>query len=275
MKSLLIGVALILVTNAVVLGGVAYNRSGEPESTLRLTERELRIRNWSWPENENSSIDLYLDWRVATADRCGNYSGSGYSDRLRLDAEALRRFGFDVSGDLGSEEVRRRLDNQPSRMAWFVLEQDGPAYQKALEHAIQWRDQTQAEATADAKEHSVLESARTCLEEEQRSASRLFVVDLAPDKEGLRARYPDRRMYAIVRGSLNVHVVDWPGPRYVAARIHKIDVDAIRVPHTYRKIVEPLVEPRTHSRNPGPRYVTTVSFGQRLEPWIVELALLE
>jgi hypothetical protein len=104
----------------------------------------------------------------------------------------------------------------------------------------------------------------------RRSASRLFVVDVAP-----RARYPDRRMYAIVRGSLEVFVADGLGPRHVVARIHKIDVDAIRVPHAHREIVEPFVEPGAYSQNGEPRYVATVNFGQRLEPWIADLARLE
>ncbi len=124
-RALVVGAVLILATNAVVLGGVAYNRHGDAESTLRLTERELRIHYWSWPENDNSSVDLHLDRRVPKVDGCDIYPGSGYGKPLGLDAEALRRFGFDVSGDLESEDVRRRLDNQPSKVAWFVLRTGG------------------------------------------------------------------------------------------------------------------------------------------------------
>ena len=39
--TLIAGLGLILGVNAIVLGGVAYNRSGEPESLLQLSEREL------------------------------------------------------------------------------------------------------------------------------------------------------------------------------------------------------------------------------------------
>ena len=35
------GLALIAVVNGIAISGVAYNRSGEPESKLRLSEREL------------------------------------------------------------------------------------------------------------------------------------------------------------------------------------------------------------------------------------------
>ncbi|MFL6653087.1 MAG: DUF4824 family protein, partial [Sulfurifustaceae bacterium] len=46
-RTLLAGIALIAATNAVALVGVAYNRSGEPSSVLKLTERELALP-YSW-----------------------------------------------------------------------------------------------------------------------------------------------------------------------------------------------------------------------------------
>ena len=59
------GLALITGVNAIALGGVAYNRSGEAESTLRLSERELRAPyKWSGSK-ENSGLALHLDWRTS------------------------------------------------------------------------------------------------------------------------------------------------------------------------------------------------------------------
>ncbi|WP_380606751.1 DUF4824 family protein [Steroidobacter flavus] len=279
MRALLVGVALIVVTNAVVLGGVAYNRRGEPESSLRLTERELQMRNWGWAENENSSIDLYLRWRVSETDTLDKdyYYGGAYRRNFELDAQKLRRFGFDVSGDLESEEVRRRLQFQPAKMAWVVLEQDGPAYQKVLARAIQGRDVAEVAAAANAHADSKdrLEYASNNLENEQRRESRLFVVQIAAEEAGLRALYPDRRMYAIVRGAIKLSVEGDAGRRHLSAYIDGIDVDAIRVPHTYREIVEPFAQPREHNGCCDPRYMATVNFGQRLEPWIAELALMK
>lgn len=42
--TLIAGIALIALSNAVALIGVAYNRSGEPESELRLSSASLRRR---------------------------------------------------------------------------------------------------------------------------------------------------------------------------------------------------------------------------------------
>src|SRR5690606_5713465 len=50
---LLAGLALILLSNAVALGGAWYNRQGEAESRLQLSEREL-WRSHDGPRRENS-----------------------------------------------------------------------------------------------------------------------------------------------------------------------------------------------------------------------------
>ena len=42
-KILIAGLAIIIATNVVALAGVAYNRSGNPEAQIELTERELAM----------------------------------------------------------------------------------------------------------------------------------------------------------------------------------------------------------------------------------------
>jgi len=56
--TLIIGIALMALTNAVALIGVAYNRSGEPESELRLTQRELAAPYWRGIDRESGGIEL-------------------------------------------------------------------------------------------------------------------------------------------------------------------------------------------------------------------------
>jgi hypothetical protein len=60
---LLAGLALILLSNAVALGGAWYNRQGEAKSRLLLSEREL-WRSHDGPRRENSGLSLNLDWRT-------------------------------------------------------------------------------------------------------------------------------------------------------------------------------------------------------------------
>lgn len=277
-RALLVGVALIVATNAVVLGGVAYNRSGTPDSTLQLTERELQIRTWSWPENENSSIDVDLRWRVPEIEQADRYGGSWYGTLPWLKAERLQELGFEVSGDLESDEVRERLRRQSSRRAWFVLEHDGPAYARQLDSVTRRvaREEALAQTNAGKEEFQYrLKAAHDDYRAEQHSQSRLFVIDSAPEEAGLRARYPDRRKYLIVPGSIDLAVTGEPGPRRLIGYIDQIDVSTIRVPHTYRALVEPFTE-RTVTADPRePRFEATVHFGRRFEPWIAALKLLQ
>jgi hypothetical protein len=275
---LLVGLALIVLTNAVVLAGVAYNRSGEPESVLRLTERELRLYNWNWPANENSSIDVHLSWRVARAESDGDDIYGGWQGALSwLKPAQLAELGFDVVGDLESEAGAEHVRKQPSRRAWVVLEQDGPAYQASIERARQRFERATALASANAGDNEFQERLnieRAALEREEARETRLFVVDVGRDENALRAQYPDRQRYAIVNGRLSLMIEGKPGRSRLTAQVTQLDVDEIRVPHMYRELVEPLVQ-STYTSDRAPRFAATVNFGRRFEPWIVDLSLLD
>ncbi len=276
-RALLAGVALIVLTNAVVLAGVAYNRSGEPESVLKLTERELRVRNWSWPENENSSIDVHLTWRVARFVSADEEYPTWYQGLVWLEPSQLADLGFEVPSDLESEEGRQRAQRQPSRRAWVVLEYDGPAYQAELEHAREELARAEELAAAnpgDREFETRLSTARHAMDREEKFETRLFVVDVGRDEAALRAKYPDRQQYAIVNGRLRAIVDHRSGRRRMIVGVDDLDVDAIRVPHTYRALVEPIAQFRQGYYEREPRFSATVKFGRRFEPWIEDLALL-
>lgn len=277
-RALLIGVALIVVTNAVVLAGVAYNRSGEPEAVLRLTERELRLSYWSWPENENSSIDLQLSWRVARTQH--EPIGYMYGGLDWLQPAQLQELGFDVSGDMQSSEDAQRVSRQPSRSVWVALEYDGPAYQASLEQARAALERATALAEANAGEEEFkerLKAAQAELEREKRTDSRLFIVDVGLDPDALRARHPNRQQYVMVRGRLRISILGPEGQQRPVAHVYDLDVDAIRVPYDYRDIVEPLTrtDDATYYDRREPRFQATVNFGRRFEPWIVDVQSLQ
>jgi hypothetical protein len=274
-RALLLAVALIVVTNAVVLAGVAYNRSGDPEAVLKLTERELRFHSWMWPENENSSIDVHLNWRVASRDT-DEQGYDWYRGLHWLQPAQLRELGFDVVEDVESEEGQERVRRQPSRRAWLVLELDGSAYQTELARARQRAERaaTLAQTNAgDSEFQDRLNAARSEVVREETSETRLFVIDAGRDAAVLRKRYPDRHRYAIVNGHLDVAVEGPPKRQRMIAHITEIDVGAIRVPHPYRAIVQPLIPGDYPDREP--RFAATVNFGQRFEPWIVDLVSLQ
>jgi hypothetical protein len=271
--ALLVGLALIAVTNAIALAGVAYNRSGEPDSALTLTERELQVVNWSWPDNDNSSIDLRLQWRVKetyTQDHdYGHWSDDWLSD------EQLRSLGFDTSLPAETYDGFDRHPRDPSKTVFFALEYDGPAYQEALKERrrrVEYLTELAARNADDPEFEERLKGVRRALANEEESASRLFVVDASLDEDELRKRYPDRAHYAILRGRLNTYVAGEKGKRRIAAGPPELDIEQIRVPHSFRTLIEPLRDRTRYTYNEGPpRFSATVNVGRRLEPWIVTM----
>jgi Domain of unknown function (DUF4824) len=264
--TLIAAATLVLVSNAIALGGVAYNRSGGPESVLQLTEREVPIQFWSWPDNENSAVHLQLFWRVS----------GGVHDWDReaqwLTTEQLRQLGFALPPSGALDEELRRFSRQPSREAFFALENSGPAYRTALQAAREALSKAETEL-AMARSNETLTArakvAREELKQEEETASRLFVVAVDVDPGALRKRYPDRKQYAIVSGRVSLRA----DSTKVVAQIDDINTSVIRVPYAYRGVVEPLLGERTYYGQGAPRYAATVQFGRRLEPWIVRLEL--
>ncbi|HPU80578.1 DUF4824 family protein, partial [Accumulibacter sp.] len=57
-RTLAAGAALILLTNIVALSGVIINRTGEPESRLMLSARELSLPYRGYRQAENSGLAL-------------------------------------------------------------------------------------------------------------------------------------------------------------------------------------------------------------------------
>jgi hypothetical protein len=267
-RALVVAGALVLITNAIALGGVAYNRSGEPDSVLQLTERELPLQTWGWPDNENSAIHVRLQWRVA---------GGAYEwerETQWLTQPQLRSLGFDLPDTSVTSEELERYAHQVARKVFYALEYDGPAYQVVLKGRREELRKAEIAAMADLTDKARrdgADSAKRDLEREEQFASRLFVVGADVDANALRKRYPDRNQYAIVVGRLDLSTRGYE----LVGQINGIDTDVIRVPYAYRSLVEPLRTQRdaAYLDPPGaPRYQATVHFGRRLEPWIVQLS---
>ncbi len=278
------GIILILATNAIALLGVVYNRSGDPESQLQLTERELPMSYGGEFASDNSGIALRLNWRVysgrapaASAAYDPYYIASNYGEPDWLDRAKLAELGFDVSTSLDAANAERYYDKILPKEALLVLEFNGPAYQAALDRARR-NAQSQAELMAanpgreEFKQRA--ERAKQDLRGEERLGSRLFVVDAGLDAVALRGRYPDRARYAIVRGQIRP-ILGTGKKRYLAGYVTNLSVDSINVPFAYRDIFEPFARAdRRYRGDTDPRYETTTAFGRRLEPWLVAVALI-
>lgn len=281
-NTLLAGGALILAVNAVVLAGVYLNRSGDPESRLRLSERELG-QTWDWRRrDENSGLALSLTWRVIDVQAGGeHYAGGsfGYSGGTPewMDAARMRALGFDTAPVAEGSEGRRRFERQQRREALVVFELAGPAWEKALARAREnaARHEAAAAANAGSKEFADrAKRAREQLKAEEESNSRLFAIDAGADLAPLRARYPDRGRFLILKAHVRPRLDSRGGKTVVTGYLSELAVPRVNVPHALRPVLEPAlrVPPRTAGAA-ARRFEATLAVGRRLEPWIESVAV--
>ena len=90
----IIGFLLLLASNIVVLSGAASNRSGEPESLIILSERELQLKTQL--HKDNSGLVLKLNWRSLgkAADKHGY---TNWRAPTWLNADKMKKLGFNLS----------------------------------------------------------------------------------------------------------------------------------------------------------------------------------
>jgi hypothetical protein len=265
--ALLGGAGLILLVNAVALGGVAWNRSGEPDSRLPLSQREL-LRNSSW-HNENSGLSLRLQWRFPSE---GEYAGTrSLAWTPWITARQMEELGFAMPEQVDDNSARH-FDRQQSRAALLVLELDGPLYQRELQLARKHLEEAQQAANAAPDNHKLddeLKYARSALDSEEKHASRLLFKDVGLDQAALRQRYPDRQRYLIVQGRVRpisqLHEHIWT----LGGTASALGLDAINVPHHWRERLDEITaQPNRAADSRAQPFVAEVAFGRRLEPWI-------
>ena len=267
-KVLAAGIALILLTNVIVIGGALYNRSGEPDAVLVLSERELSLR--SWDRKENSGLSLILNWR-------GNY----YDAQTWLGPEKLRELGYKLIDSDDRHAISKYVSKQLPRAAWVVLEFDGASYQAAIQEA-QDRYQEEQRLLPDDEDSKTqkfrLEDAEQNLEWIKQSSSRLYAIDAGLDPVQLRQRYPDRSHYIVTSGIVKLsYDYDENTRERLRGYISDINVNSIHIPLEHRAVFDSLPETKYRKRGPyhqrvfEPRYQVELAYGRRYEPWIVRV----
>jgi len=246
-----LGAGLILLSNAVALGGVYYNRSGEPDSVLRLSERELSVAyNSVMNNNDAAGQMLELDARLA----------DGWVNR-----DKLRELGFEI-GEHGETYRRDRWE----REALVVLELNGEQYQTELTAAEAELKQAQIQfaAAPDSPEaKQALDNADYQLSRFRANNTRLYVVDAGLDADSLRQRYPDRSRYSLARASVRAGF-NWsagvPTPDDYTLYFELAEVS---VPSRWRTVFSAW-NPYDRTAEERNKVSVDVTFGKRFEPWI-------
>ena len=296
-RLIIAALAVLLLTNAVVLGGAAWNRSGAPEAKLALSQSELRLpfsRNGYLFSREDSELALSLDWRIESEWKNNDspyYSGSRWAPPLWLDADKMASLGFNMTpGEYGLD----RGDRLP-REVFLVLEFHGGAYLRMLERAVQYQKEQVRKledcTTASKKPCPPREVADNLAAIKKNMNSRLFVIDAGLDPEVLRSKYPDSTHYAIVRGKIQPSWGSGPegkGTR-LQGRVAELSVADIHVPNAYRAFFEDKAkeaqgvkstegasqtlpsDPADEKGSTAEEFTAEVLFGKRYEPWIDRL----
>jgi uncharacterized protein DUF4824 len=296
---LISAIVLIILTNVVVLAGVAYNRSGDPDATITLTERELHWQdNWNWMDREDSGLYLILKWnrpdyRVHNWEywRVHNWE---YWEDTWLNKKKLGELGFDTNYPLDDKKASRYYSRQLPRQAYVVLEFDGDSYQDWLKgtqkHIEEVRKEWVEEKNPDKK--SNLESNIRQIEQLMITQSHLFAIDAGIDPKRLRKQYADPSKYIITPAVFGISMQytsrkkDQPksgSKQYLRGWVRKILISEIHVASDYRSFFISDIKTHTQTYLPKnkslsdlePRYQVTLNYGKRHEPWIVDVKKLQ
>jgi len=275
---------LVVVVNLVILGGVAWNRSGQPEARMLLSERELRL---SGGGTENNGLSLHLVWR---------HQGDAVQDWF--DQKHLEAVGFDCSRVPDSPAAERNYHKQLPRRAYLVLEFDGSLHQRWKEKQLaRYRELETATGGSESekknREWELKQIKRQLVEE-----SRLFLVDLGKDPRQLRQRYPGTDRYLILPALVKLQIEHATSDqqrlkqkqrltgyveRILVSRIHlprDLGVELRRLTSGSGKITPYRDEygwpytPADFTKKQPLRYQVDLAVGKRYEPWIRSVQMM-
>ncbi len=265
-----VAIALLFTINAIVLAGAWYNRSGEPDAVMTVTEREMRVVGTT---TENSGIAL----RIISHHHLYTALGQVTNDpSLSFDQSKLETLGFDVP--TVSDEDKNYYDRQLPRRAYALLEFDGPswaAWNKRLTEELLKMEQAAAQGKKTPQE---LDSARESIERARRTDSHLFIIDVGADPQALRKQYPDRQRYLILACEVRVARLGDHSTSGITRNTFRGTVNLLsselHVPHRMhadlgeqKKSDAPFREVEGMPDS-GPRYQVTLQNGKSYEPWI-------
>lgn len=275
-KLFITGFILVLAVNSIVLAGVAYNRSGEPESVITLSDREIRIHRSYAPDFQNSGVSLRIEWQALGRENNPD-DRYYYTDRrspVWLDEKKLEALGFDIGRYKKND--RNNHHELLEKEVCLVLENNGESYREALkraENAFAKAEASKAGANGNSEERKDrLESAENSLKNEKESNSRLFVIDAGLDVSALRNKYPDKTRYMITKGIVRPEYdySDDNKPHLLKGRISRLGVEIFHLPAEYVKKLESV-----QKTNKGEGYEIELFYGKRLEPWIKDIKELK
>lgn len=273
-KVLGVGLAIIVFTNVVALAGVAYNRSGEPDAVVELTERELGMPYRYGMNKENTGLALRINCRIENA---GHYQYGNPDCRGNpewLNSAKLIELGFTLEHPDDNGTPRRAFQRALPHKVYLVLELNGKAYQRAISNAeTKLREERALLAGNPGKEEfeERVAQAEKSLDAEQHINSRLFAIDAGLDNAVLRKQYPDTSQYLFLQALVRPFWSSRKEDRKWQGTIKDLLIDAINIPLEHRALFKPWEEAKRSGDRASkmPRYTVRIAFGKRAEPWVL------
>lgn len=290
----LVALAVVVAVNLGVWVGVWRNRAGEPDATVALDEREIVLlggADGAAPSGaqRGSAGDgslIRLRWHIQREAWPGGDAPSFLPSFI--DLPKLEALGFDCSvrpGDPAADAFYRATLPRP---AVVVVEIAGPAWQR---HLALWQERSRADidrlrASRVLKGEEEADYQRA-IETAPERLSRLVPIDVGTDPDALRAHYPDRTRYLLLRAVVRLYRD--PGgagtPPSLVGRIAEWLPGELIVPRQARAAVAGL-PPTRLGASPGrgaprfpdrhsaarldhaSRYQVRIKVGHLLQPWV-------
>ena len=124
---------LVVVTNVMFLSAANWNRRGEPEAVLSLTERELAMPTARQDEGAGLELSLLLTHEpprvIRRAARWRRYELPSV-DYGWLDRSKLLELGFRLDFDPSLPDAAEHYSHAMPRRAYVVVEYDGEAWKR-------------------------------------------------------------------------------------------------------------------------------------------------
>jgi hypothetical protein len=285
---------LIVVTNLAILAAAGWNRRGEPEAELSLTERELAMPVARQDERTGLELSLVMTHEppavVRRTARWKRYDVPSV-DYDWLDRAKLLELGFRIDLDPTHPDAAEHYSHAIPRRAYVVVEYDGEAWNRWISGREEQVRKLRREVEEGTVEPRALADAEALLAVDRAMRSRLFPVDAGVDADALRRRYGDRRRHAVVAGLLRLKVVQPAnGVPTMSGEVLGPVVRGVHVSRGLRRHLEAFLPEETWEEVEAreqreaesgwplpapPRYRATLAVGRRYEPWLVSVATLE
>lgn len=250
-------IAVVLITSLAILASARVNRSGDPDATIVLTERELPLERAS---DRDSVRRLVLRTHEA-------FHSPDAPRPSWLTLEKLESLGIVCHPSADGLPGHGRPCGLPQRV-FVVYEYDGAAWQAAVADLQRRREAVEKPAVPAGETRAT----RASYENTISYGSRLVSVDASRDASALRRAYPDGRRYLIVpavaRTGMELHPTDPGAPPVARSTIHALTT-RLMAPAAYRGVLSRFEPSESTAR--APRYTVTLAVGAHHEPWIVAI----